>query len=76
MPAPVASGDNNVQKQIENFWDEYINLNTLSPFMGGEMDVIHVKDDLSKGDGDKIHYTLLDAMDPDTPLYGQPTGFR
>ena len=47
-----------------NFFTEYLDGNTLSPFMGDMSAIINVEE-VGKGEGDTHTFTLVGALDPD-----------
>jgi len=52
-----------------NFFTEYLDGNTLSPFMGDQSSIINV-DEVGKGEGDTHAFTLVGALDPDKRASG------
>lgn len=47
-----------------NFFTEYLDGNTLAPFMGDMSSIINVEE-VGKGEGDNHNFTLVGALDPD-----------
>jgi hypothetical protein len=66
MAEPVFyQGDLANKKILIPFYQEYVNENDFTPFMGGPSYPIHVRDSLGKGAGDSVFFSMLDALNPD-----------
>lgn len=62
---PVASGLT-VQQWDDKFFTEYLSENRYAGEMGtAELDIIQVKEDLTKKKGDRIHYALVNRLTND-----------